>query len=177
MSNEKFKIETYTGMFIDPLNCKMEDIEIEDIAQALSLKCRFGGHCDGFYSVAQHSVLVSENCTNKFGGLMHDAAEAYISDIPTPVKIQLKGIEKIEDNLLRIIFEKYNLYYPLSNDIKETDKRMCLTEAYNLGLNISNWKLREIYELYDFDIEKWSWEKSKKEFLKRFYELYYKETK
>ena len=78
---------TASGLGFDPEDPKPEAIVIEDIAHALSNICRFGGHTGSFYSVAQHSVLVSLHTNAKFAraGLMHDASEAYIGDIIRPV--------------------------------------------------------------------------------------------
>ena len=70
-------IQTYTGKQYAYFECGPEQICIEDIARALSNLCRFTGHCKKFYSVAQHSVLVSHRTKNPFLGLMHDADEAY----------------------------------------------------------------------------------------------------
>lgn len=86
-------IQTYTGRKFFPLNPRAEDICVEDIAHSLSLKCRFGGHCLRFYSVAQHCVLVSKLLepaeeSTLLWGLLHDAAEAYIPDFAAPIKHQ-----------------------------------------------------------------------------------------
>ena len=77
-------LQTYTGIQFWPLDPRPEEIDIQDIAHALSLLCRFNGHCQRFYSVAEHSVHVSTILAPEFGlwGLLHDAAEAYLSDIP-----------------------------------------------------------------------------------------------
>lgn len=84
-------IQTHTGKrfeFIDP---QPDHICIDDIAHALSNKCRFNGHTKEFYSVAQHSILVSEQCETddiriKMLALLHDAAEAYMPDFAAPIK-------------------------------------------------------------------------------------------
>ena len=89
-------MDTFTGKRIDVLRVKADDICIEDIAHSLALQCRFNGHCPRFYSVAEHSVRVSELC-EKIGygredclmALLHDAAEAYLGDIIRPVKCGL----------------------------------------------------------------------------------------
>jgi 5'-deoxynucleotidase YfbR-like HD superfamily hydrolase len=77
-----------SGRRYDPFEPTLDDIDIRDIAHSLSLICRFNGHCRQFYSVAQHSILVSLLVPEPAAleGLMHDAAEAYIQDIITPIK-------------------------------------------------------------------------------------------
>ncbi|QKX44275.1 hypothetical protein HPE42_20935 [Escherichia coli] len=79
-------IQTLSGKKFDYLNSTTDDVEIEDIATALSHICRFSGHLPEFYSVAQHSVLCSQIVPPEFAfeALMHDAAEAYCRDIPAP---------------------------------------------------------------------------------------------
>lgn len=86
-------ILTFTGRRVWPLDPRPEDICIEDIAHALALTCRFTGHCREFYSVAQHSVLVSHyvedeggDAAQQLGALLHDASEAYLPDVARPVK-------------------------------------------------------------------------------------------
>jgi hypothetical protein len=79
---------TYTGQWVDLLNPRPEDVTFESIARPLSRICRFGGHCRDHYSVAQHSVEVSRRCLqeNALIGLLHDASEAFIADIVSPLK-------------------------------------------------------------------------------------------
>lgn len=86
-------IQTFTGLKFDLIYPDTEQIVIEDIAHALSMKCRFNGHCKHFYSVAEHSLRVSmmleaekQTAEVQFFGLMHDAAEAYLPDVPSPLK-------------------------------------------------------------------------------------------
>lgn len=90
---QDFEIETYSGAFVNTLRPDPATISIEDIAHALSQTCRFGGHCLGFYTVAEHAVLVSMRLERKrepleviFAGLHHDDSEAYLGDIPRPMK-------------------------------------------------------------------------------------------
>ena len=80
--------QTYSGRQFWPCDPKPEEIYLVDIAHALSNQCRFAGHCQRFYSVAQHSVIVSEQVPFEHAvwGLLHDAAEAYLVDLPRPIK-------------------------------------------------------------------------------------------
>jgi hypothetical protein len=126
-------IQTYTGkkhLIEDP---EASDLCIKDIAHALSQICRFGGHSKQFYSVAQHSILVSDNVSgsNKLCGLLHDAAEAYTGDMLKPFKILLgDGIFRdVEMYTELAIAKKYDLPWPLPEEVKAVDERMLMTEA------------------------------------------------
>jgi hypothetical protein len=121
---------------IDPLNPRPEDISIMDIAHALANTCRFNGHCSEFYSVAQHSFLVSSHVPPRAAlwGLLHDAAEAYIGDIIRPIKIlsEAAGLVAVEEALARVIREKFGaIIYP---EVAEADDRMLVTEMRALRL-------------------------------------------
>lgn len=109
-------MNTYTGNKIDPMNMTTSDISIQDIAHALSLTCRGGGHVSYFFSVAQHSI----NCMNEakargwserlqLACLLHDASEAYISDIIRPVKVHLSNYLEIESSIMNVILERFGL--------------------------------------------------------------------
>ena len=108
-------IETFTGALFDPFNPDSELIRIEDIAHALSNLCRFAGHSTQFYSVAQHSI----NCyklvprEHALSALLHDATEAYMVDMPTPIKNRLPKYMEKEDALMEVIYKKFNLEYPM----------------------------------------------------------------
>ena len=128
-------IQTFTGIQFWPLDPRPEEIVIEDIAHALSLLCRFNGHCKRFYSVAEHSVHVERLLSPemKLLGLLHDASEAYIADIPSPVKRNLPDYKKIETNLLRAIAERFGLLsWPMSSEVKHADAVMLATEKVAL---------------------------------------------
>lgn len=153
-------IRTYSGLRLNPFYPRDEDILIEDIAHGLANTCRFGGQILSFYSVAEHSVLVSMLCDEEHAmqALMHDAAEAYIGDIPTPIKERISGFDVIEESLLSIIFRKFNIDYPLSQNVHWADKK-----AFEIELKYFEGKTN-ILSLK-------SPEDAKKMFLDRFQEL------
>jgi len=135
-------IQTYNGRKFWPLDPKPEEIFINDIAHALSLICRYAGHCTGFYSVAQHSVYAAHLLPKELAlsGLMHDAPEAYISDMPKPVKIFLPEYNQIEKGIEETIALKYNLPWPMPSKVKEIDWVLLKTEARDLMAPVnSDW--------------------------------------
>lgn len=127
-------MRTFSGKFVDPLDLNPEDINIFDIAHALSNICRFGGHCPIFYSVAQHSVLCSHMASpnNKLEALMHDASEAYLSDVPTPIKHRITNYYDIEDRAMRVISKKFDFGFPFTEETKHIDKMVLHLEFSNL---------------------------------------------
>ena len=109
-------MKTYTGLRVDPINPTKDMICLEDIAHALSLNCRGNGQVPHFYSVAQHCINCEKEaeermCSDrvKLGCLLHDAAEAYITDFIRPVKQLMPEYIRIEKRLLEVIFEKFGL--------------------------------------------------------------------
>lgn len=117
------KIRLYSGTYFDPFEPDIDLIKIEDIAHGLSLQCRFGGHTHNFFSVAQHSCNVHLlHGPNDLAGLLHDAQEAYLIDIPSPLKSRIIGYKEAEDNLAKMIAEKFQFQYPLDESVKKADK-------------------------------------------------------
>lgn len=119
-------IRTFSGIMMDVFNPTPEMICIEDIAHSLSNQCRSGGHIEPFYSVAQHSLVVAE-FTNylpelKLASLLHDASEAYLLDIPTPIKKRLPDYQAVEAGLMKVIAEKYGFEFPLHEMVKVADR-------------------------------------------------------
>lgn len=104
-------IYTASGKKFDLANLNPEQIDINDIALSLSNQCRFAGHTPRFYSVAEHSLLVSDQLPDelKLWGLLHDATECYISDIPSPVKQLIPEISYLEMLVMEAIAIKFNL--------------------------------------------------------------------
>lgn len=137
--NDSF-IVTYTGRKVYPLDLKVEDICLEDIAHALSNKCRFTGHTSKFYSVAEHSVLVARQVKGftKLWGLLHDAAEAYLPDIATRIKPNFPLIIEAENNILDKVQQKYGLGELSKAEkkiLKNIDRHTTLYEGMRLMKN------------------------------------------
>lgn len=129
-------IQTYTGRKFWPLDPRPEDIVVEDIAHALALTCRFTGHVREFYSVAQHSVLVSQNCQpeDALWGLLHDASEAYIADVSRPLKKEwaFREYRAAEARLEIAICNRFGLPLDKPMSIKAADDTLLTTEARDL---------------------------------------------
>lgn len=168
-------IQTFTGKQFFWRSPRVEDINIEDIAHALSMLCRFNGHCTQFYSVAEHSVHVSHKVPPglELAGLLHDASEAYFSDLPSPVKRVLPDVQEIEANLHRVICEKFGLAEEDLDGIKDADVRMLFTEKAVTMEPISiPWPGETEHEPYpDVTLACWTPDEAKQKFLERFEEL------
>lgn len=117
-------IRTFSGKYFSYTDMHPDTILIEDIAHALANIPRFAGHTDHFYSVAQHSVMVmlAAPADHKFDALMHDAAEAYMLDIPSPLKALLPDYKGIEHRLMHIIAAKFGFEYPKHKYVDAADK-------------------------------------------------------
>lgn len=147
---------TYTGKYVRPFDMHPGDIDIHDIAHGLSNCCRFAGQCKWFYSVAQHSYLMArmlENRTMAKIALLHDATEAYLGDLTTAVKRGLPDYQKAEDNLWRVIAQKFELPYELPQEVIIADYRMLVAERIQLiGEQNRRWKIEWDYAPYDIHI-------------------------
>jgi hypothetical protein len=135
------KILTHSGRLLDLLNPDPKDINIEDIAHGLSRQFRFGGALRD-YTVAQHSILVAESIRVNWPGethqglydairlaLLHDAAEAYIRDMPTPAKLLLLDYQALESRLMGIILDKFEVSTTWQAMVSTADAAACGMEA------------------------------------------------
>lgn len=130
-------ITTLSGRFFDILKPEEYEYDIEEIAQALSNLCRYTGHVNRFYSVAEHSVLVSRIVPDNLAlcGLLHDASEAFLGDVSSPLKKLLPEYKEIEENVEKAIANHFNLPFPYPKEIKEADKRMYWQERQEVADN------------------------------------------
>lgn len=169
-------IQTYSGKRFTPLNPTMNSIVIQDIANALSMQCRFAGHITEFYSVAQHSVYVSYLCDSRYSlhGLLHDASEAYLVDIPSPLKKSklFSEYRKVEENLQKTIYRRFGLHEEEGEleSVKHADKLMLGIEAKQLLSLRDDWGTITD-SIPPFLIKPLNPKDAKVLFLKRFFEL------
>ena len=163
-------IRTYTGRYFDILNPQAKDVSIIDIAHALSQLCRFTGHTEEFYSVAQHSWLVSHYVPAEFAldGLLHDASEAYMADLNRPLKHspEMSRYRTAEKALSKVIQERFGLG-PEPKEVKDVDYRMCATEMRDL----MGGTVYDATKPFDFTIGSMEPRLAQDLFLERFHEL------
>ncbi len=178
-------IQSRHGRQLFPLDCRPEDLHLDDIASSLSKICRFGGHCKEFYSVAEHSVRVSMVLPDDYAswGLLHDAAEMLIGDIVRPLKRHLFyalgdmgsaefSIDDIEHQILGCVAKRFNLpsftgdlleaVTAADNTLLITEKRDLLTMPPKEWTDIKG----DIVALPE-KIRPWEWQVSEQQFLLR----------
>lgn len=131
-----FSIRTFTGKYVNVLEPTEDMINISDIAHSLSQQCRFNGHLKEFYSVAQHSIYCYNlvKIEHRLAALLHDSSEAYLCDIPKPIKKSLLNYHEIEDKLMKVIANKFGFEYPLHEDVKRADEIALVNEWHCLML-------------------------------------------
>jgi 5'-deoxynucleotidase YfbR-like HD superfamily hydrolase len=168
-------MQTRAGLAYFHENPTLASIRIADIAHALSMICRFGGHTSRFYSVAEHSVLVSQVVPTEhaFVALMHDATEAYVCDVPRPLKRMLgKVYSDLEDKAWDAICIKFGMDYELPPCVKDADNAVLLAEKAALLLEPPlPWSWAEGLVAADVKIRALRPNQAKDMFLRRFTEL------
>lgn len=142
-------IETYKGIKFYPLDPRPEDVHLEDIAHALSHICRYIGHCSVFYSVAQHSLAIMKEIKKvnhsprlQLIGLLHDASEAYLCDVPRPLKPFLPGYVEWEGKIMDAVWQAFKIDPPTKWErflIKDFDIKMLASEGAILMNNVDDW--------------------------------------
>lgn len=170
----KSQILTASGDYFSFTSPENYHFEIKTIAHALSHLCRFTGHTSEFYSVAQHSVLVSRLLPPKMqlAGLLHDAAEAFLGDMTKPLKNMFPEFSRIEKSIEVAIGKQYGITYPLPHEVKEADLILLATEQRDFMPPIDRqWRYLQGIEPMKEKITSWTPTQAKKMFLDRFDEL------
>lgn len=123
-------MQTYSGRQFWPLDPRPDEIFIEDIAHALSMQCRFGGHTLHFYSVAEHCVHLAGAVSppNALWALLHDASEAYLSDIIRPIRPFLAGYKLAEAKLMFAVCLRFGLEPEQPEEISRADNAILVDE-------------------------------------------------
>jgi hypothetical protein len=161
-------LQTITGKRVSVLAPQPEEIFIEDIIPSISKQCRFNGHCNVFYSVAQHCVLgaqfalhhwKSKDVAKEF--LLHDATEAYMGDLIRPVKVMLPEFGVVEAGFWKAISSKFGLPFEHTEKCQLLDNIMVTWEKRDLLPQSEVWpNLPDITEYNLSVIDGWSWEDS-----------------
>lgn len=169
---KKTVMQTYTGKLIDLTNFQPKDVRLPDISHSLSLINRFTGHSRVPYSVAQHSVLVSEltEPEHALWGLLHDASEAYLGDVATPLKSTMQGYCELEEHVQRAVATHFGLGWPIPPEVHLADKQALMAEKRDLITVGHDWGIDVSPSPYP--VVPCDWREAKALFEKRFKELY-----
>lgn len=165
-------MQTATGRKFWPLSPRAEEVFIEDIAHSLSLQCRYAGHVLRFYSVAEHSVLIARHLCGQYDeqtalwGLLHDASEAYLVDVPRPVKPYLTGYKDAEAKVMAAVCDRFGLMHEMPAAVHDADNRIIADELANLVP--MDWHARYVGRELGVRLRYWSPEEAKMEFLATF---------
>jgi len=173
-------LQTVSGRWVNPFDPDPEQLDPGDIARALANQCRFGGHSRAFYAVAQHSVIVSRlveerggDAEDVFAALMHDASEAYLGDMPHPLKHRSPlgaAFKEAEQHLEDAIRARFGIRADVP-EIKRADRALLATERRAFSAESWHWPELEGVEPLDLELEAWSPDRAAEEFAARFAEL------
>ena len=169
------EIMMYSGRLVDPFDLQPDDFDIADIARALSMQCRYSGHVKFFYSVAQHSWLLSYLVPVELrrAALLHDVCEAFCSDVPNPVKRLMPQFTMLEDTIIERAFARFGLSLAEYDMLRPYDIAICIPEMESLLGRVDPWLLenfdRPAKQVF---IEPMAPLKSRDLFLERFRELF-----
>jgi uncharacterized protein len=173
-------LQTVSGRWVNPFDPDPAQLDAGDIARALANQCRFGGHCRVFYSVAQHSVIVSElveqrggDAEDAFAALMHDAAEAYLGDLPHPLKHRspLGAAFREAEGHLEAALRRHFRIKPDVAGIKPADRALLATERRAFSAETWHWPELEGVEPLDLELTALSPDEAAAAFARRYAEL------
>lgn len=152
------------------------EVDILDIASPLSKICRFAGHIPVFYSVAQHAVNTSLIVPpeHAFTALMHDTAEAFMNDLPTPLKAAVPAFKALEEKIEADMARRFGFEYPLPPEVKLADLQMLAIEKHYIKADQSHWSVLDGIEwehITDCHLMPWQPDVAREAFLERYFEL------
>jgi len=125
-----------------PLDPTPEEVHLDDIACSLSNLCRYNGHCDRFYSVAEHSVIMANQLKGNESrwALLHDAPEAYIGDMVRPLRSIIPYFSEMDARIMRVIAKRFGLAgTEIPAPVLALDYAMCSTEKRDLLCGAEVW--------------------------------------
>ena len=173
-------LQTVSGRWVNPFDPDPSQLDAGDIARALANQCRFGGHSRVFYSVAQHSVIVSElveqgggDVEDVFAALMHDATEAYLGDMPHPLKHRSPlgaAFKAAEDHLEQAIRDRFGIRADVPA-IKRVDRALLATERRAFSAEDWHWPELDGVEPLDLELTAWSPDEAARAFAQRYAQL------
>ena len=166
-------IQTFTGQKYYPADPRPGEVFLLDISHALSMLCRYTGHCHQYYSVAEHSWHISYLVSPRhaLAGLLHDATEAYTNDISRPLKRSLPDYKAIEHLNWLAISTAFGLPEVLPDEVHEADRNMLTVEKAALLRPEPQWETDFGLPRSPVKIFAWRPEIAEQMFLRRFYEL------
>lgn len=170
----------FSGRHVFPFEVEVEQVDLLDIAHALAMQCRYNGHVNRFYSVAEHCIHISASLLRDTGdltlalcGLLHDAGETYTGDFTRPVKNSLRDVGEslrlAEDRNEEVIARAFGLPYPFDERVKEYDRRIIVDEKEQLFGADKPWD----WDLVPLDIlvRNWDPETGERRYLQQFWTL------
>jgi uncharacterized protein len=173
-------LQTVSGRWVNPFDPDPDQLDAGDIARALANQCRFGGHSRVFYSVAQHSVIVSRlveerggDAEDAFAALMHDATEAYLGDMPHPLKHRSPlgaAFKAAEGHLEQVIRARFRIR-PDVPEIKRVDRALLATERRAFSAESWHWPELDGVEPLGIELEAWSPDHAAEAFAWRYEQL------
>lgn len=167
-----FPLMLNSGATFDLARPRQSGFVIEDIAHGLSHTCRFAGQCRAFYSVAEHSVLVSEVSVGfEMHGLLHDAAEAFVGDVPSPIKNLVPSYRAIEAEIQSAVFDRFNLALELPSAVKDADRAVLRAELEQVMSSEAKRQLDLSGLPADIVVMFLDPQRAKRKFLDRFHQL------
>jgi len=176
-------IQTFSGIIFYPLDPRVEEILLEDVAHALSHKARFTGHTSKLYTTAEHAWRVSAHLAylgydlmTQFVGLHHDDSDAYLPDVPTPLKVlpEFQWFRELEKRIEHLCYERFGCIVGDYKPVKQADITLLLTEKRDLmPQKNSDWGMKFNADPipYPYIIEPWIPEVAKRRYLERHQEL------